>query len=515
MQARATVGGVVVVSVLALSAIACGADAQPTGLSAVDASDKDSTAADAFGATDGSDAAEANGVSDAFDAGNDVASGVALEAAAPSGLPPSVVWQAHVGLTKGDVTVEGLTVDDVDNVTVLGSTAAALDLGAGPIDVGPSDAGSLLATFMASWDSSGRLRWSRGFGPSIGGPGIAVPLSHDSAGNVIAQLFAAPGVTVDVGDGPRALTSVSDTLLIKVSPTGATIFSLVLPECFAMAAEPDGGTRVFGELSGTRTLGSVTLTPPAGASSGQFVLSIDPSGKPRSAFVVDAIDGARIDGLQHSGFDATGALSTAMFKAPDTYLRTIDTAGVAHDRVVPSFYPYNLAVASSGDLLVFGGRSGPMTLWDSDPAMLSGDSVSRFDKGGATVWAVPLPLESWAAVSRADHGVAASRDGDLVVAQLEPPRVPSMVRTCVPNFVLSGVDRGGTLRWSHRFDDDACFPALGIGPTGDLYVGGRFGHSLSLGDGAPPMVHATSSSPDISSDMFIARLSPAMGRPAP
>jgi hypothetical protein len=161
------------------------------------------------------------------------------------------VWSKRFGTAYDDVG-RAVAVDGNGNVVVTGRNSYLANLGGGPL----GNAG----IFVAKYTAAGQHVWSKGFGGTNEGRGVA----FDSSGNVIVTgPFSG---TADFGGGPLAsLNGQTDVFVVKYAPGGGHRWSQRIGGTtgdygWSLAVGKDDAVVVAGGQSGTGTYVGTTLT---------------------------------------------------------------------------------------------------------------------------------------------------------------------------------------------------------------------------------------------------------------
>ena len=143
--------------------------------------------------------------------------------------------------------LEGLAIDGVGNVILVGSYFGSLDFGAGPLpSAGRRD------VFVVSFDADGVHRWSRRFGDGEEQLGAAVAVQPGSDHVLITGQFKG---TLDLGGGPFANLGEVDIFVASFDSNGNHVWSRRFEGASAawatsIVADAQGGFTIAGYLEG-------------------------------------------------------------------------------------------------------------------------------------------------------------------------------------------------------------------------------------------------------------------------
>ncbi|MBW2734768.1 MAG: hypothetical protein JRH20_20465 [Deltaproteobacteria bacterium] len=166
------------------------------------------------------------------------------------------LWSKGFGGLNDD-EVEDLAVDSSGNITIVGGYVSSVtNLGGGDLkNAGYSD------IFIASYDSTGAHRWSKGFGSA--GDDVFLGIGVDGNGNVITTgLFSE---SIDVGGGLLTSEGLGDMVIASYDSTGTYRWSKgfgATMQCAGngVAVDSAGNVVIVGSLSGTEDFGGGPLT---------------------------------------------------------------------------------------------------------------------------------------------------------------------------------------------------------------------------------------------------------------
>lgn len=366
----------------------------------------------------------------------------------PSGAPRS--WHKTFGGTDVDKGQRVVT-DKSGNVIITGSYTGKVSFGGNPLPTSSSGVNA----FVASYDSNGNHRWSKGFVEAQG-----KDVTVDGARNVyVTGDFSG---TSDFGDGvvTSSLASI-DIFVASYDPTGTHRWSAVFG---ADGIDGGLGVAVDGKLN-TYVVGQFQLTVDFGggalSSNGildAFVLGLDTVGKYRWA---KQIGGTGID----FGLEA--------------------------------------AVDGQGNVYAVGSFKGTVTI-DGTTLKSNGDSdtfVSSYTSSGAHRWSAGI------------GGPGSDRALDVTVDHLGNTKAAGQ---CEAGFTVGGkticnagssdilvfaLDPAGAHLWSTSYGGPGIDLGLGIAASGpDLFVAGIFRQTVDFGGGP-----VTSKGGD---DAFLIKLAP-------
>lgn len=350
-------------------------------------------------------------------------------------VAPTVAWARRFGDT-GDDVVNAITADGKGNVFVTGSFQGGVDFGGTQYtSVGAFD------SFVASYDSAGKLRWSRRLG-GVGGV-HAEAIAVDPQGDVtVAGRFRGAALI-----GGEALISEGgdDVFVIRFDGQGTPLWTRHLggpgdDAALDLVRGPSGKICAAGTFEQDLSWAATALVS-AGASDG-FVVCIDAKGNE--------------------------VWSTSL-------------GGAGTDEVK------GVTVASSGDVVVLGTFAGTIDLGDGPrvSAGLGDVFVASYRASGALRWSRRF------GTSLADLGCRVVSDGQGNVY------VTGLVRGAVdfgggqlPNvggadIFLASYAADGSYRWAKILGDSLLNTGLDIASDGadNVYLSARFTDGADLGGG--------------------------------
>ena len=290
------------------------------------------------------------------------------------------LWTRQLGTASGD-TSRDVAVGADGNVYITGETLG--DLG------GPHAGGR--DPFLAKYDTSGALTWTRQFGTTENDYGFAV--SVDAAGSA----YIAGRTEGDLG-GPNA--GETDPYLAKYDASGALLWTrqpgtTSWDDAEGVAVDGDGNVYVAGHTGGS-------LGGPLVGADDAFLLKYDPSGTVvwtrqlgttmsdiARDVAVDASGGVYIAGHTHGDLGGANAGGWDVFLAkydPSGTLAWTAQVGSAADD-----WGISLAVDAAGNAYITGGTEGDLggAMGDMDGFLV------KFDASGALVWTRQIGTSEW------------------------------------------------------------------------------------------------------------------------
>ncbi len=168
-------------------------------------------------------------------------------------------WSKGFGSASTDYA-EGVDVDSAGNVYLTGSAQGALNFGGGPL----ANKGSW-DIYLASFDSTGKHRWSKGIGGVSADMGYGVAV--DKAGNL--HLTGSFMSALDLGGGPLVSKGSSDLYVASYTSLGKHRWSRRLggpkgETGKGVAVDASGGIYVTGYFLGTTPLGGAPISSNGG-----------------------------------------------------------------------------------------------------------------------------------------------------------------------------------------------------------------------------------------------------------
>ena len=283
-------------------------------------------------------------------------------------------WSKLFGESK--VVATSVAVDASDNVTMAGAVAGGVvNFGGGPLFTIGSN-----TIFVASFDSSGKHRWSKLFGDDKAQAALAVAV--DDSGNVYVTGSAKGTVFFDVE--PLTSKGQNDIFLASFDSNGNHRWSKLFGDDDiqtgnAVAADGSGNVYLTGDVRGTVSFGG---SPLSGSDTGSdvFIASFDTDGEHRwshrfgdgesqtaASLAVDPSGKLYVSGQVAGTVDfGGGPLTSPMAEA--IYLASFDASGEHHWSTIfgGSMYESEIGVAvdasgsvyltgSVGDNVDFGG----------------------------------------------------------------------------------------------------------------------------------------------------------------
>jgi len=184
-------------------------------------------------------------------------------------------WVKRFGSGVG----KGVAVDGDGNVVVTGQISGKVDFGTGPLD------STMGRTFLASFDSSGKIRWAKNFGCTgscTGVSGQGWDVATDGAGNIVitGTFFG----SADFGNGSLASAGASDIFLASYDSAGKPRWSKRFGGSSrdfgaSVAMDKTGNSVVTGWFLGKADFGTGPVK--SAGSDDVFLASYDSSGKAR------------------------------------------------------------------------------------------------------------------------------------------------------------------------------------------------------------------------------------------
>lgn len=308
----------------------------------------------------------------------------------------SYVWsKVYVG--SGDALVGDLAVDDQGSVYMAGNFATTIDLGTGSTLTGAGGTDLYLARIDAA---TGSTTWAKRYGDA----GNVTPrgLAIDGQGNVLMTGYYTGGI--DFGNGPLTSAGGDDIFIAKINGAGVAQWSnrygdKDYQEAYGIAVDAAGNVVIAGNLGGSATFGSTTLTSAGGYDA--FVAKLDPSGvslwakrfgeagsQTAMSVGIDTKGSILLTGTMGSTIDlGGGAVNGTMFAAK------IDGASGAHQwsKGYSAGLPQDLAVDGVGNVVIVGAFTGTLDPSIGQPLTSAGIedafAIKIDGANGASLWA--------------------------------------------------------------------------------------------------------------------------------
>jgi hypothetical protein len=272
-------------------------------------------------------------------------------------------WSKAFGNTSSDYGYS-IAVDGNGNVYISGYFYSSVNFGGTTLtSKGSGD------IFLASFDASGKHRWSKSFGSTSSDYGYGV--ATDPAGNV--YLTGSFYYTVDFGGGPIAVKGSRDIFVASYTSTGTHRWSKGFGGTgydygYAVAVDGSGNSYITGYFSGTVSFGGTNLV--SKGSYDAFLASYDTMGKHRwskgfggtssdygYSLAVDTSANVYLAGYFYTSIDFGGGTITSKGSG-DIYIASF-TSGGAHRWSkgfggTSSDYGYGVAADPSGNAYLTG-----------------------------------------------------------------------------------------------------------------------------------------------------------------
>jgi hypothetical protein len=423
----------------------------------------------------------------AFDAAGNSAVSPAIAATVSNGTVPGQLVRASVYGSTGFDYGQDITVDKDGNVVTTGFFDGRVDFGGGPLPLFGSK-----NIFLAKHSGSGDHIWSKGFGGSGSGKGLAT--ATDSQGGIfLAGQF---GGTLDFGGGP--LTGWDTPFIAKFSSTGAHVWSRSLGGIGVtkhIAVDASGNVVVTGSSSGTADFGAGIFVAKYSGATGTPLWSKTFGGAQSDSgngIAIDGLGNIVVVGAYSGSINFGGGLLTssatdifvAKFSASGGHLWSKRFGSVNRDSANA------VAVDGNGNVLVTGVFMGTVDFGGGQfiaNEIYDDAFVLKLSAAGSHIWSKELGGSAY------DFGnaIAVDSSGNVVVtgsfmwtADFGGGPVSSAGGQDVFAAKYSGSD-GGHI-WSKTIGA-AIGSDEGLGatvdPAGNTLVVGRFFTTVNFGDG--------------------------------
>ncbi len=377
---------------------------------------------------------------------------VGVSSAHATETPYELEWVSQLGTSTYDDS-ESVAIDGSGNAYISGRTEGSLD---GPT-AGYSD------VFLAKYDASGALLWTRQLGTSNFDNSYSVAI--DNSGNAYIS-----GGTLGDLDGPNA--GFYDAFLAKYDDSGALLWTRQLG-----TNSTDYSESVAIDSSGNAYISGYTYGSLGGTNAGSadaFLAKYDASGallwtRQLGTSTYDdcwsvAIDGsgnAYISGYTYGSLDGTNAGSY------DAFLTKYDSSGsLLWTKQLGTYYDdrsYAVAIDGSGNAYISGLTGGDLggTNAGSNDAFLA-----KYDDSGALLWTRQLGTSS----SDSSRSVAIDGSGNAYISGCTGGGFGSPYA----DVFLAKYDDSGELLWTRQFgtSGDDGSRSVAIDGSGNAYISG-------------------------------------------
>lgn len=241
-------------------------------------------------------------------------------------------WSKSFG-DASEQTSYGVAVDGEGNVFVAGAFRGTVDFGGGPLSAGASS-----HVFVAKFDPTGKLVFSKDFGQKDGSaPAVAHGLATDGSGNVLVTGAAAGLINFGGGDLP-VIGPGDDAFVVKLDPMGNHLWSKRFGDSVGWGIAVDGaGDAIVTGQFGTTDFGGEVLA--SGDDAGVFLVKLDGDGnhvwsegfggagiQVGSSVAVDGVGNIAVTGYFEGDVDFGGqALASA--GGEDIFVAKLDASG--------------------------------------------------------------------------------------------------------------------------------------------------------------------------------------------
>jgi hypothetical protein len=420
--------------------------------------------------------------------------------------------------TGNSVTNLAVAVDGSNDVLLAGEYNGTLSFGQAPLT-----SGGMKSNFCANFDASGKPLWSN----QVVGSGFAA-VAADATGDVYLTGAFVPngaiGETCGLSNASQAMVAV---LVAKTDATGALLwckaFGTSGPQLgTAIVVDSQGNSVIVGPLLGTADFGGGPLTGTTLTDS--FVLKLDPSGNYiwAKAFVASGFSGVAVDGggdviLVGSLIGSTtfgGPMLVAM-GSEDLCLAKLDSSGnylwsQSYGAAGGSSGANNVAIDAGGNMVVAGGFTGVLD-FGGNPLTAAGTTggvdvfVAKLGPTGTPIWSKSFG-DSFD--QQATH-VALDAKGQPVVVGTFASSIDFGGGTLTStggqaksgaNIFVAKFDAAGNHLWSRGFGgpDGQAPTSLAVDSTGAAVLAGTFNGTIDFGGN--PMMNPGGT------DLFLAKL---------
>ncbi|MBW2454138.1 MAG: hypothetical protein JRI68_06495 [Deltaproteobacteria bacterium] len=346
-----------------------------------------------------------------------------------------ILWAKAFG-DVSDQDPADVAVDTAGDILLTGEFAGTLDFGTDAVTANGRD------PFVAKLSGDGAHLWTRSAGGPLHQTGRAVATGTSNNVVVVGHFEG----TLDFGDGLLQAVGAGDVYLVKLNPSGTTLWTRHITgpaqqSARDVAIAPDGSIAVLGGTIGAVDFGEGAKT--GGVGDDGFVAKYDPLGGLHWAVV---FGGSGALNPQSVAFDSAGQVVVVGTLNGQADCGQDSVTSIAHDAFVARFSG-DLGTCLSNQL--YGGAGDQLleslAIDSHGNLVMAGDFGGTVDFGGGTL-------------------TAASWDSPLLVK------------------LSGGLDHW----WSQAFGDAATTSRnlAAVAPTGHVIMAGSFTSSVDFGGGA-------------------------------
>lgn len=181
------------------------------------------------------------------------------------------LWAKDFGDASSQLSY-GIATDAAGNVLVVGAFQGSITFDATPL----TSAGGY-DIFVAKLDTNGNTLWSKSYGDAS--DQFAMSVAADATGNL--GIAGSLEGTVNFGAGPITSAGGKDALAFKLGPTGTLLFAKAYGDALdqlgdGVAFDAAGNAFVAGDMEGTVNFGKGPVT--ANSDGAKFLVKLDPTG---------------------------------------------------------------------------------------------------------------------------------------------------------------------------------------------------------------------------------------------
>lgn len=416
--------------------------------------------------------------------------------------------------TSDDYVDSHVATDAMGNIIVAGTYIGNPDFGGGPLGQATQQ-----EIYVAKFTAAGGHVWSRRFG-ALDDYERVTGVAVDGSGNI--AVCGAFHKSFDFGGGPLPHSFILDIFLVKLSPSGAHLWSKGFgnggnnDDANGVAFDSSGNVVLVGSISDPVDFGGGPVPDPP--NTGVFLAKFAPDGKHlfSKAFssdkvhfawgvAVDKVGNIAMTGSCTYGLDFGGGI-VCKGSADDAFLARFSPSGVhLWSKSLGGLYDdegRSVAFDSAGNVLITG-RFSKTADFGGGPITAASDQdifLAKYGPDGGHLWSKGFVGDSEiafrVAIDSLDNAVLIGRfkyeinfGGGKILSQNDDA------------FVAKFSPMGGHL-WSHRlggmsYDDGR---DLAIDPSGNIFAVGSFRDTVDFGNG--PLTASSSG------DLFIIKRTP-------
>ncbi len=383
-------------------------------------------------------------------------------------------WSTQVG-ANGETYGNAISHDSSGNSYITGYTDVGVS---GQVQTGTND------YFIAKYDSSGTLLWSRQVGAS-GGYTYGYGISHDNSGNSYIT-----GSTT-VGISGQTQTGGTDYFIAKYDSSGNLVWTRQVGansgNTYAQGISSDSSGNSY--IAGATTVGISGQTQTGGTD--YFIAKYDSSGNLVWTRQVGANSGNTYgyaissDGSGNSyisGSTDVGISGQTQTGGTDYFIAKYDNSGnlVWSHQVGASggnAYSYGISSSTNGNSYIAGytdkGLSGQSQIGINDYF------IAKYDSSGNLVWTRQVGADSG---NTYGYAISSDSSGNSYIAGSTDVGISGQTQTGTNDYFIAKYDSSGNLVWSHQVGasgGNAYSYGISSSTNGNSYIAGYTDKGLS------------------------------------